>query len=88
MSQRKLSSTFAGRTMPTHDQNLQKSFQVPAQEKRNFKKCPTAQVVIENENKNEKKIKHESTTMCIVHSTLRDATTPYTERCATLKKTL
>jgi hypothetical protein len=31
--------------------------------------------------KKEKKIKHENTTMCIVHSTLRDATTPYTERC-------
>lgn len=30
--------------------------------------------------KNEMKIKHENTTMCIVHSTLRDATTPYTER--------
>ena len=26
------------------------------------------------------KIKHENTTMCIVHSTLRDATTPYTGR--------
>jgi len=24
--------------------------------------------------------------MCIVHSTLRDATTPYTERCNQLKK--
>jgi hypothetical protein len=33
--------------------------------------------------KNEKKIKHENTTMCIVHSTLRVATTPYTERCTT-----
>jgi hypothetical protein len=62
ISQRTLSSTFAGRTKPTLDQNLQKSFQVPAQEKRNLKKCPTAQVDIENENKNEKKIKHESTT--------------------------
>jgi len=51
--------------MPTHSQNLQKSFQGPAQEKRNLKKCPTAQVDIENENKNEKKIKHESTTMAI-----------------------
>jgi|TARA_B110000902_G_scaffold128489_1_gene149751 hypothetical protein len=40
--------------MPTHSQNLQKSFQVPAREKRNLKKCPTAQVDIENENKNEK----------------------------------
>jgi len=29
-----------------------------------------------------KKIKHESTTMGIVHSTLRVATTPYTERSA------
>lgn len=57
-----LVSTFAGRSMLAHSQNLQKSFQVPAQEKRNFKKCPTAQVDIENENKNEKKIKHESTT--------------------------
>jgi hypothetical protein len=29
-------------------------------------------------------VKHEHTTMCIVHSTLRDATTPYTRRwCAT-----
>ncbi|MGK7390604.1 MAG: hypothetical protein ACNS60_09635 [Candidatus Cyclobacteriaceae bacterium M2_1C_046] len=64
-SQRTLVSTFTGRTMPTHNQNLQKSFQVPALEKRNFKKCPTAQVDIENENKNEKKIKHESTTMAI-----------------------
>ncbi len=42
---------------------------------------------IENENKNEKKIKHESTTMCIVHSTLRDATTPYTERWQAFKMT-
>jgi hypothetical protein len=33
--------------MPPQDQNLQKSFQVPAQEKRKFKKCPTARV--ENE---------------------------------------
>jgi len=57
--------------MPTHSQNLQKSFQVPAREKRNFKKCPTAQVDIENENKNEKKIKHESTTLCISNSGLR-----------------
>jgi len=24
--------------------------------------------------------------MCIVHSTLRDATTPYTKRCMQLKK--
>jgi hypothetical protein len=38
--------------------------------------------------KNEKKIKHENTTMCIVHSTLRDATTPYTERCKQLKTKL
>jgi hypothetical protein len=80
-SQRSFVSTFAGRTMPTHNQNLQKSFQIPVLEKRNFKKCPTAQVVIENENKNEKKIKHESTTkMCTVHSTLQAATTPCTER--------
>lgn len=48
ISQRTLVSTFAGRTEPTLDQNLQKSFQVPAQEKRNFKKCPTAQEDIEN----------------------------------------
>ena len=34
--------------------------------------CPNAE--------NEKKIKHENTTRYIVHSTLRDATTPYTER--------
>jgi hypothetical protein len=64
-SQRTLVSTFAGRTIPPHDQNLQKSFQVPAREKRNLKKCLTAQVDIENENKNENKIKHESTTMAI-----------------------
>lgn len=64
-SQRTLVSTFAGRTKLTHRQNLQKSLQVPAREKRNLKKCPTAQVDIENENKNEKKIKHESTTMAI-----------------------
>ncbi len=51
--------------MPTHDQNLQKSFQVPAREKRNFKKCPTAQEDIENENKTKRKIKHERTTMAI-----------------------
>jgi len=49
--------------MPTLDQNLQKSFQVPAREKRNLKKCPTAQVDIEIEKK--KKIKHESTTRCV-----------------------
>jgi hypothetical protein len=36
--------------------------------------------------KNEKKIKHENTTMCIVHSTLRDATTPYTERNMQVRK--
>jgi len=48
-SQRTLESTFAGRSMPTHSQNLQKSFQVPAREKRNFKKCPTALEDIENE---------------------------------------
>ena len=64
-SQRTLVSTFAGRTMPTHIQNLQKSFQVTALEKRNFKKCPTALVNIDNENKNEKKRKHESTTIAI-----------------------
>jgi len=57
--------------MPTHSQNLQKSFQVLAQEKRNFKKCTTAHEDIGNENKNEKKIKHESTTKPIVY-TLRD----------------
>ncbi len=61
-SQRTFVSTFAGRTMPTHDQNLQKSFQIPDREKRNFKKCPTALVDIKNENKTEKKIKHENTT--------------------------
>lgn len=49
LSQRTLASTFAGRTMPLLDQNLQKSFQAPAREKRNFKKCPTAQEDIENE---------------------------------------
>ena len=31
--------------------------------------------------KNEIKIKNENTTICIVHSTLRDATTLYIERC-------
>ena len=31
---------------------------------------------------------NESTTMCIVHSTLRDATTPYTERYHTFEKIL
>jgi len=60
-SQHTLVSTFAGRTMPPHDQNLQKSFQVPAREKRNLKKCPTAQVEIENGTKTNRKIKHEST---------------------------
>jgi hypothetical protein len=74
--------------MPSPSQNLQKSFKVPARKKRNLKKCPTTLVDIENENKNEKKIKHESTTMCIVHSTLRDATTPYTERCHSLTNEL
>lgn len=44
-----LVSTFAGRTMPTHNQNLQKSFQAPTREKRNFNKCPNKQVDIENE---------------------------------------
>ena len=48
-SQHTLVSIFAGRTMPTHDQNLQKSFQVSARKKRNFNKCPTAQEDIENE---------------------------------------
>lgn len=54
-SQHTLVSTFAGRSMPTHSQNLQKSFQVPAREKRNLKKCPTAQEDIENENKTKRK---------------------------------
>lgn len=49
IGQRALVSAFADRTMPTLDQNLQKSFQVPAREKRNFKKCHTAQEDIENE---------------------------------------
>lgn len=47
--QRTLVSTFAGRTKQTHDQNLQKSFQVPDREKRNFKKSASAQEDIENE---------------------------------------
>jgi hypothetical protein len=34
----------------------------------------------------ERKIKYENTTMCILHSTLRDATTPYTERCVSYRK--
>ena len=42
LGSRTLVSTFAGRTTPPHDQNLQKSFQFPALKKRNFKKCPTA----------------------------------------------
>jgi hypothetical protein len=49
MIHRTLVSTFAGRSMPTHSQNLQKSLQVTTREERNFKKCPTAQVDIENE---------------------------------------
>lgn len=49
LGHRTLVSTFTGRTMPTHCQNLQKSFQVLACEKRNFKKCPNAQEYIENE---------------------------------------
>lgn len=35
--------------------------------------CPNAEKRREN--------KHENTTICIVHSTLRGATTPYMERC-------
>ncbi len=35
---------------------------------------------------NKMKIKHENTTICIVHSTLRDATTPYMERCRAYEK--
>lgn len=49
INHRTLVSTFACRTMPTHDQNLQKSFQVPTREKRNFKICPNAHEDIENE---------------------------------------
>jgi hypothetical protein len=64
-SQRTLVSTFAGHTKPTHDQNLQKSLQVPALEKRNFKKCHTAQEDIEMKTKTNRKIKHERTTMAI-----------------------
>jgi hypothetical protein len=48
-------STFASRTRPSKDQSLQKNFQVPAQERRNFKICPTAQVDIENEDKTKRK---------------------------------
>lgn len=33
INQRTLVSTFAGRTKPTHNQNLQKNFQVPARKK-------------------------------------------------------
>ena len=64
ISLRTLVSTFAGRTMPTHDQNLQKSFQVPAREKRNFKKCPTAQED-KMKTKTKRKIKHDCPTMAI-----------------------
>lgn len=56
--------------MPTLVQNLQKSFQVPAHEKRNFKNCTNAQVDIENDNKYEKNKKHEGTTLCISNSGL------------------
>jgi len=38
MSQRTLVSTFAGRTMPTHVQNLQKSFKVPTHGEREILK--------------------------------------------------
>jgi hypothetical protein len=41
--------------MPTHSQNLQKSFQVPAQEKRNLKKCPTAHMDMEMRIKTKRK---------------------------------
>jgi len=34
-----------------------------------------------------KTINNDSPTMGIVHSTLRDATTPYPERCASLPET-
>ena len=59
-----LVSTFAGRTMPTHDQNLQKSFQVPTREKRNFKKCPNA-LEDKIKTKTKRKIKHDCPTMAI-----------------------
>jgi len=41
----------------------------------------TCQRVCQPERSKTKRKKHENTTICIVHSTLRDATTPYTERC-------
>jgi hypothetical protein len=51
--------------MPTHIQNLQKSFKAPTRERRNLKKCPTAQVDIENEKKNENKArKHNNGHRC------------------------
>jgi len=50
-SQRTLVSTFAGRTMPTHDQNLQKSFQVPTHGEREIKNAPLTSGKIENMNR-------------------------------------
>lgn len=36
LGNRTLVSTFAGHTMPTHEQNLHKNFQVPAMKKEKF----------------------------------------------------
>jgi hypothetical protein len=65
-----LESTFASRTKLTHDQNLQKSFQVPTPKKRNFKKCPTARVE-KNEIYCQRTKKYDRTTMCIIHKGFR-----------------
>jgi hypothetical protein len=43
-SHRTLVSTFAGRTMPTHDQNLQKSFQVPSHGEREMRSIHEHQI--------------------------------------------
>ncbi len=40
LGNRTLVSTFAGSTTPPHDQNLQKSFQVPAQKRKILKNAP------------------------------------------------
>jgi hypothetical protein len=55
--------------MPKQKQNLQKSFQVPAQEKRNLKKSPPHKWTLKMRIKT--KIKHESTTKPI-RNALRD----------------
>lgn len=67
-SPRTLESTFAGHTKPTPDQNLHKSFQFPALEKRNFKNAAPRRRTLKMKIKTKRKIMHEHNALCMSNS--------------------